>query len=346
MAFTNQHFQFLCLTLVLISGLWATQSLARPLDHHKASSLRERHELWMARHGRVYKDEIEKENRFNIFKKNVELIENFNANASSNKLYTLGTNAFTDITTKEFVATHTGYKKRSDSTFGGPVTTRFRFENLTDADITPSMDWREYGAVTGIKYQGQCGCCWAFSVVAAVEGLNLIKTRQLISLSEEQLVDCVQGNNGCEGGEMKTAFEYIENNQGISTEDDYPYTASNGMPSQCLVKSSMVTINGYESIPPNDEGALMKAVSQQPVSVGIDGSGDEFMYYKSGVFQGECGNDITHAVTAIGYGTDTNGIDYWLLKNSWGESWGENGYMRIIRGQNKCGLTLDASYPV
>ncbi|XP_021728537.1 zingipain-2-like [Chenopodium quinoa] len=346
MAFANQPFQFLCLALVLILGFCANQVLARPLDHHKALSLRERHELWMARHGRVYKDVIEKEKRFNIFKKNVERIENFNANASSIKLYTLGTNAFSDLTTEEFVATHTGYKKRSHSTFGGSVTTRFRYENLTDADITPSMDWREFGAVTGIKNQGSCGCCWAFSAVGAIEGLNQIKTRQLISLSEEELVDCVQPPNGCAGAAMQAAFEFIRNNQGISKEDDYPYTATNGVPSQCQPKTSAVSINGFESIPPNDETALMKAVSNQPVAVGLDGSGFDFLQYQSGVFHGECGNDITHAVTAIGYGTSTDGIDYWLVKNSWGESWGENGYMRIIRGQNKCGLTLDASYPV
>lgn len=180
--------------------------------------------------------------------------------------------------------------------------------------------------------------------MAAVEGLNYIKTGELISLSEQELVDCVY-ENGCDGGQMTRAFGFIQQNQGISTEDAYPY---NGFQTQCeatTIGGSGVTINGFESIPINDEASLMKAVSQQPVSVGIDGSGFEFMYYMGGVFQGECGEDITHAVTAIGYGTDTGGTDYWLLKNSWGETWGENGFRKIIRGQNKCGITLFASYP-
>ncbi|XP_021765966.1 senescence-specific cysteine protease SAG12-like [Chenopodium quinoa] len=333
MGFTIQSSQLLCLALVLVLGLCATQAMARPLNYHKDLSIRERHELWIAQHGRVYKDEIEKERRFNIFKRNVERIENLNGNAPSNILYTLGTNAFTDLTTEEFVATHTGYKKQFDSMSCGSMTKEFRYENLTGDKIPSSMDWREHGAVTGIKDQGQCVSCWAFSAIGAVEGLNKIKTGQLISLSEKELVDCVQ-EDSCDGGDMTNAFEFIEKNQGISTEAEYPYTAFNGNQSQCQAKTSVVTINGYESIPPKDEAALLKA------SVGIDGCGFEFNNYQSGVFQGECGDDINHAVTAIEYGTSTDGTDYWLLKNSWGE----NGYMRLIRGLNKCGITLDASW--
>ncbi|XP_021728546.1 zingipain-2-like [Chenopodium quinoa] len=346
MAFTNQHFQLLlCFSLVLVLGLWATQPLAHPLDDHKASlSLKERHERWMTQYGRVYKDEIEKEKRFNIFKTNVEYIDNFNANAS-NKLYTLGTNAFTDLTTEELIATHTGIKKQFISESMSTRTTQFRHENLTDDDILPSIDWREHGAVMGVKDQGLCGSCWAFSAVAAVEGLNKIKTGQLISLSEQELLDCVK-DYGCGGGEMTKSFTFIQQNKGISTEAEYPYQDTQ---SQCQARtlgSNAVTIDGFQRVP-NDESALMKAVSQQPVAVCIDIHGIDFRHYSNSIYNGDCGRDnINHAVTVVGYGTDTNGTDYWVLKNSWGESWGENGYMRIIRGQNKCGITSYASYPI
>ncbi|KMT04501.1 hypothetical protein BVRB_8g181670 [Beta vulgaris subsp. vulgaris] len=347
-AFTNQNFQLLlCFALVLLLGLWATPSLARPLDNHKSLSIRERHELWMARHGRVYKDQIEKEKRLNIFSKNVERIENFNGNASSNKLFTLGVNAFSDLTLKEFVATHTGYKRQfhSKSMSGYSTTNGLRFDqNLTD--MPPSLDWREQGAVTPIKDQGQCGCCWAFSTVAAVEGLNQINTGQLISLSEQELVDCVQDSNGCYGGSMTNGFEYIKQNQGLSTEDEYQYQATQGQCGATYPSDNAVTIEGYQRIPPNDEETLMQAVSQQPISIGIDANGFEFLNYNGGVFNGECGQQINHAVTIVGYDTDTDGNNYWLLKNSWGETWGENGYMKIIRDQNQCGITLYASYPI
>ncbi|KMT04500.1 hypothetical protein BVRB_8g181660 [Beta vulgaris subsp. vulgaris] len=347
-AFTNQNFQLLCLALVLLLGLWATPSLARPLDDHKSLSIHERHELWMARHGRVYKDQIEKEKRLNIFSKNVERIENFNGNASSNKLFTLGVNAFSDLTIEEFVATHTGYKRpfHSESMSGSSMTKGLRFDqNLND--MPPSLDWREKGAVTPIKYQGQCGCCWAFSTVAAVEGLNQIKTGQLIPLSEQELLDCVQNNNGCQGGWMTNAFDFIRQNQGLSREDEYQYQATKAQCRATYPSGNAVTINGYQTVPRNDEATLMQAVSQQPVSITIDASGYEFMHYKGGVFNGDCAQNLSnHAVTIVGYGTDTDGTNYWLLKNSWGETWGENGYMKIIRDQNQCGITLYASYPV
>ncbi|KMT04502.1 hypothetical protein BVRB_8g181680 [Beta vulgaris subsp. vulgaris] len=346
-AFTNQNFQLLCFALVLLLGLWATQSLARTLDDHKSLSIRERHELWMARHGRVYRDQIEKEKRLNIFTKNVERIENFNSNASSDKLFTLGANAFSDLTIEEFVATHTGYKRQfhSESMSGSSITKGLRFDqNLTD--MPPSLDWREKGAVTPIKDQGQCGCCWAFSTVAAVEGLNQINTGQLISLSEQELVDCVQNSNGCNGGAMTNAFEFIKQNQGILREDEYQYQAMQGQCRATYTSGNAVTIEGYQRIPPNDEATLMQAVSKQPISIGIDASGFEFKNYNGGLFNGECGQDLSHAVTIVGYGTDTDGYNYWLLKNSWGETWGENGYMKIIRDQNQCGITLDASYPI
>ncbi|KNA07687.1 hypothetical protein SOVF_169490 [Spinacia oleracea] len=344
MAFTIN--QFFCFALVLsaLGLLAATQSLARPLDDHpKTLSIRERHHLWMARHGRVYKDDIEKEKRFNIFKKNIKHIVNFNSNTSSNKLFTIGVNAFSDLTNEEFLATHTGYKRQLRS--GSTATNGLRSEGLA-SDVSQAVDWRQQGAVTAVKDQGQCGCCWAFSAVAAVEGLNQIKTGQLVSLSEQELVDCVQDNHGCQGGMITNAFSFIQQNQGITSEDDYPYQSTQGQCQAGYLGSNAVTINSFQIIPQSDEVTLMQAASQQPVSVAIAVSA-EFKAYNGGIFNGECSNELNHAVTIIGYGTDdTTGTNYWLLKNSWGETWGENGYMRIIKDQNQCGIALDASYPI
>ncbi|XP_021766149.1 ervatamin-C-like [Chenopodium quinoa] len=281
--------------------------------------------------------EIEKEKRFNIFKENVERIESFNGN-NSNKLFKLRVNAFVDLTTEEFVATRTGYKRAFHPSSSSMKST-FQFNNLTD--VQPSVDWRYVGAVTSIKDQGQCGCCWAFSAVAAVERIYQIKTGQLISLSEQQLVDCDQYSHGCSGGDPVSAFEFIKQNQGITMESQYPYLSTQG---QCEASTSAVTINDY-SLLTQDENVLMQAVSRQPVSVGIVADSLEFKQYGGGVFQGPCGTQLNHAVAVVGYGTDSDGTDYWLLKNSWGTTWGENGFMRLKRGNNLCGITMHASIP-
>lgn len=185
-----------------------------------------------------------------------------------------------------------------------------------------------------------------------MEGITKIAKGELVSLSEQQLVDCNSENNGCNGGIMSKAFEYIINNQGITTEENYPYQGSQQTCASTTESTDSVaaTISGYETIPNNDEEALLKAVSQQPVSVAIDGSGDAFIHYSGGIVDGECGTHLTHAVTIIGYGTSEEGTKYWLVKNSWGESWGENGYMRIKRDvddpQGMCGLAKLAFYPL
>ena len=197
------------------------------------------------------------------------------------------------------------------------------------------------------------GCCWAFAAVAALEGLNKIKGGQLISLSEQELLDCVT-NNTCKGGNMTDAYDFIiQQTQGrMSTENEYPYQGFQG---QCQADAataaggSQIMISSYTQVNPNDEMALMAAVAQQPVSVAIAANGSDFQLYPAStsgrVFQGNCGTISNHAVTVIGYGTDTDGTDYWLIKNSWGENWGENGYMKMIRGYNFCNIASDASYP-
>ncbi|GMI90009.1 hypothetical protein like AT3G49340 [Hibiscus trionum] len=328
--------------LFLIFGTLASLVVSRTIPE---TAIVDKHKQWMDDFGRKYESNLEKDKRLNIFKENLEYIESFNN--AGNRSFKLGLNEFADMTQDEFVAAHTGYKMRDNLTTS--ESTPFKYEKFSD--VPKSMDWRDKGAVTPVKDQGRCGCCWAFSAVAAIEGITQINTGKLTPLSEQQLLDCsTDGNNGCNGGWMMNAFEYITQNQGIATEESYPYEA---MQETCDTEKQITkaaTITGYEMVPENDEEALLKAVAHQPVSVALDGSGQYFQFYQGGVFQGECSNALTHAVTIVGYGTSEEGLDYWVIKNSWGQTWGENGFMRIQRGANTpaglCGIAKKASYPV
>jgi len=279
--------------------------------------------------------------RYNVFKANYNKIRHHNLGKHT---YSMAVNEFADMTFAEFHSKMTGYNRvdmAHHRSKNGP-------HKSLKAPLASSLDWRAKGAVTPVKNQGQCGSCWSFSATGSMEGAHQIKTGNLVSLSEQQLVDCstAQGNQGCNGGLMDQAFQYVITNSGITSEDQYPYTAAQGT---CQTNvTTVATISSFVDVTSGSETALMSAVNIGPVSVAIEADQQCFQFYSGGVLSDPgCGMQLDHGVLAVGYGTDASSNQpYWIVKNSWGASWGEQGYVRLIRGTNECGIAQEASYPV
>ena len=307
-------------------------------------------EAFKQEHGKKYNDDSEEEFRLKIFMENMHRIANHNAKASAgHKSYYLAMNKFGDLSHHEFVRLMNGFKNSSRNQTRNEE--NHLFMTPLNFDVPKSVDWRDKGYVTPVKDQGQCGSCWSFSATGALEGQNFRKTGVLTSLSEQNLVDCSSkfGNNGCNGGLMDNAFRYIKDNGGIDTEESYPYE---GMDDTCRFKKADVGAKdtGLVDIPAGSEEHLKSALaSVGPVSVAIDASHESFQFYHHGIYdEEECSSeDLDHGVLAVGYGEDSHGKEYWIVKNSWGEIWGQNGYINMARNKNnQCGIASAASYPL
>lgn len=294
------------------------------------------------RFSKRYKTLQEMETRFQTFRTNIRNIILHNLDYTKN--FTMGINQFTDLTPQEFKDQFVGGMKTPLSSYGCSTYS-------SGATGTPSsVDWRTKGAVTSIKDQGQCGSCWTFSATGAVESAWAISKGQLIDLSEQELVDCATGisygSHGCNGGQMEGAFKFIIQN-GLCSLSSYPYTAKDGACQQC---SAVSHITSCSDVKPNDQVSLKAAVAKQPVAVAIEADTRYFQSYSGGVLTStSCGSNLDHGVLVVGYGTE-NGIDYWLVKNSWGASWGEKGYVKIQKSSSTndpgiCGIAMNPSFP-
>jgi C1A family cysteine protease len=279
---------------------------------------------WKNKHGKKYASPTEEKARLQIFYTNYKTIQTHMQNPK--RTFDMGFNKFMDLTSQEFGQYYLSYR---DNSF-------WRKRNVKSFNATPanSVDWRTKGAVTGVKNQGQCGSCWAFSTTGSLEGAHFLKTGTLTSFSEQQLVDCSgsYGNQGCNGGLMDYAFQYVEA-KGISTEAEYPYTGYDG---SCQKDNGSWKISGYTDVPAGSTSELKSACNTQPVSVAVDA--ESWQFYSGGVFS-NCGTSLDHGVLLVGYTSD-----YWIVKNSWGGDWGEDGYIRLATG-NTCGIANSASTP-
>ena len=293
---------------------------------------------YVAKHGKSYGTKEEFEFRADLFKNTLAMIAE--ENSKNDNTFSVALNKFADWTPAEFKRV-LSYK---------PIRGARAAQTVENVSIPTDIDWRTKGAVNSVKDQQQCGSCWAFSAVAAMEGRDQIKTGNLKSLSEQQLVDCAggtYGNLGCDGGDMGAAFQYAAD-YGMMTEAAYPYTAQDG---SCNFKASGVVSKptGHQNVATNNANALKTAIADGPVSVAIEADTFAFQFYSGGILNSKaCGTNLDHGVTAVGYGQDSTGKQYYIVRNSWGASWGVKGYVNIavVDGAGICGIQMEPVYPV
>jgi cathepsin L len=282
--------------------LAAGSLLAGVLAQGEPRNYRKEFEQFLQKFQKVYEDEREFAAHLDAFTTNVRYVEGENAKGTNS--YTLGINEFSDMSADEFQMKYLGYVKPKQMFEGVAYLGPHKMSNQT---LASSVDWRSKGAVTPVKNQGTCGSCWAFSTTGSLEGANQIATHKLVSLSEQQLVDCdTSGQMGCKGGSMDGAFQYVEAN-GLDTEASYGYQ---GVAGACKASSGTVglakgAVTGFHDVTAQSEQALMDAVTKGPVSIAIEADKMVFQHYRGGVLSSMCGTNLDHGVLVVGYGTDS-----------------------------------------
>jgi cathepsin L len=300
-------------------------------------------EKWAQEHGKVYSRE-DFNYRFRVFKQSMDFVAEHNAGDHS---FTVELNHFADLTPTEFLERYTGFHSIGERR---PAPGGIHDDEDVGDISGKIVDWRSKGAVTGVKDQGQCGSCWSFSATGAIEGMWKLHNGTLVSLSEQNLMDCSRryGNLGCNGGLMDSAFDYVIANKGIDTEKFYPYEGTCDFNCRYNANYNAAQVRSYVDVKSQSEPSLQTAVDKQPVSVAIDASKRSFSLYSgNGIYyESTCSSTrLDHGVLCVGYGSNSEG-DYWIVKNSWGTGWGDQGYIYMARNKgNNCGIATQASYP-
>eukprot|EP00752_Nemacystus_decipiens_P016411 g14668.t1 len=318
----------------------------------------EQFEAWKEEYGVSYESEEEEAARLLAFKTNLQELNQHLWKRDSDTGYTLGLNRFSDMTWEEFQATRLGFGSDLSMSQNCSAThhsqdSQYRALGLSRGRAPPARrDWRELGAVSVVKNQNHCGSCWTFSTTGCLESHHYLRTGEMVLLSEQQLVDCAGNydNHGCSGGLPSHAFEYIASAGGLDTEEAYPYLAKES--GSCSFAEGGVGADVMRSvnITFQDEAELLDAVGNTgPVSVAFQVAPD-FKAYDGGVYDNpSCSTlpeKVNHAVLCVGYDTTEDGVDYWIIKNSWGSDWGIDGYFHMVRGKNMCGVADCAAFPL